>query len=609
MASRMPALLLGLLASLTAPAIFAVEALPAAASFCLPNVAGAEAETSKVRRRPGRPIDRYELPACDPDTMDNNAMTPWVDPLELGAPVPDRWRIVEAIGITTNLWDPYNGHNPLKGDLPVWGDDWFYSLIAISDTVLEPRRFPIPVGGATTARPGSLDTIGAGQTTVLSQSLIIENVIYKGDTVFRPPDWEFRFTPVFNINQVHAEEKGVLNVDPDIGGGTGLKRRDTFMGVQALFVDKHLRNVSDRFDFDSIRVGIQPFSSDFRGFLFQDSPFGVRLFGNRDNNRFQYNLAWFRRIEKDTNSGLNDITQALRDDDVYVANLFWQDFPHVGFFSQATLIHNRNRERGKIEYDKNGFIQRPSSLFEERFARDYDVTYAGYNGDGHIDRLNLTTSLYYAYGRQDSSRIAGADETISAFFMAAEASMDFDWLRPRLSLLWASGDDEPFDDRATGFDAIFENPQFAGADTSFVIRQNVPFIGGGGVALMGRNGILPSLRASKEQGQSNFINPGLMMLGVGADADLYPELRLSLNWNYLRFDSTAVLEALRQQGDIDKALGQDVSVSLTWRPFMSQNIVVRLSAAGLLPGQGFDDLYGREAAMPYSVLANIILTY
>ena len=609
MASRMPALLLGLLASLTAPAILAVEALPAAASFCLPNVAGAEAETSKVRRRPGRPIDRYELPACDPDTMDNNAMTPWVDPLELGAPVPDRWRIVEAIGITTNLWDPYNGHNPLKGDLPVWGDDWFYSLIAISDTVLEPRRFPIPVGGATTARPGSLDTIGAGKTTVLSQSLIIENVIYKGDTVFRPPDWEFRFTPVFNINQVHAEEKGVLNVDPDIGGGTGLKRRDTFMGVQALFVDKHLRNVSDRFDFDSIRVGIQPFSSDFRGFLFQDSPFGVRLFGNRDNNRFQYNLAWFRRIEKDTNSGLNDITQALRDDDVYVANLFWQDFPHVGFFSQATLIHNRNRERGKIEYDKNGFIQRPSSLFEERFARDYDVTYAGYNGDGHIDRLNLTTSLYYAYGRQDSSRIAGADETISAFFMAAEASMDFDWLRPRLSLLWASGDDEPFDDRATGFDAIFENPQFAGADTSFVIRQNVPFIGGGGVALMGRNGILPSLRASKEQGQSNFINPGLMMLGVGADADLYPELRLSLNWNYLRFDSTAVLEALRQQGDIDKTLGQDVSVSLTWRPFMTQNIVVRLSAAGLLPGQGFDDLYGREAAMPYSVLANIILTY
>jgi hypothetical protein len=578
---------------------------PVVESLCVMPDQAAEAP----RRRPGRSVDRYELPVCDASNLDSDAVTPWVDPFDLGAPVPDRWRIVELLGITTNLWDPYGAHNPLKGDLPMWGKDWFYSLIAISDTVIEPRRFPIPVGGATTQRPQSLDTIGDGDTLILAQNLIIENVIYKGDTVFRPPDWEFRFTSVFNINEVHADEKGILNVDPDGGGNNGIRRRDTFMGVQALFVDKHLRNVSDRFDFDSIRVGIQPFSSDFRGFLFQDSPFGIRLFGNRDNNKFQYNLAWFRRLEKDTNSGLNDITQALRKDDVYVANVYWQDFLKKGFFSQASILYNRNREKGSIEYDKNGFIQRPSSLFEERFPRDYDVTYFGYSGDGHFDRVNLTTSLYYAYGRQDSTREQGAEETVSAYFAAAEMSMDFDWFRPRLSLLLASGDDDPFDDEANGFDAVFENPQFAGADTSFLIRQNVPFIGGGGVALMGRNGILPSLRPSKEQGQSNFINPGLMLIGLGADADIYPELRLSLNWNYVRFDSTEVLEALRQQSNIDKELGHDVSLSLTWRPFMSQNVVVRSSVATLIPGKGFDDLYGREAATPHSILFNIILTY
>jgi hypothetical protein len=172
------------------------------------------------------------------------------------------------------------------------------------------------------------------------------------------------------------------------------------------------------------------------------------------------------------------------------------------------------------------FIQRPASIFEER-TRNYEVTYLGYSGDGHFDRVNLTTSVYYAFGQQSSTRLAGKKEDISAFFMAAEASMDFDWLRPRISALWSSGDDDPFDDEANGFDAIFENPQFAGADTSFIIRQNVPLIGGGGIALMGRNGIIPSLRPSKEQGQSNFINPGIQMIGVGADADLLPELRLS----------------------------------------------------------------------------------
>ena len=519
--------------------------LPAVSSLCT------EKNVQPSRRRPGVPVEEYALPPCDGNS-DQVGVSPWVDPVDLGPAVPDRWRIVQQVGVKSNLWDPYNGQNPLKGDMPVWRDDWFYSIIAISDTIVEPRRFPIPVGGSATARSGSLDTIGRGETTILAESLIIENVFYKGNTVFKPPDWEFRFTPVFNINRVHADEVGILNVDPDKGGRSSRRRTDTFMGVQALFVDKHLRNVSDRFDFDSIRIGIQPFSSDFRGFLFQDSQLGIRLFGTRANNIFQYNLAWFRRLEKDTNSGLNDVTQSIRDDDVFAVNLYWQDFLKLGLISQATVIHNRNREHGKVEFDKNGFIQRPSSLYEERFARDYDVTYFGYSADGHFDRLNISSSWYLAYGEQESTRLRSGDEKVRAWFTATELSWDLDWLRPRLSFLYASGDDDPFDLKAEGFDAIFENPQFAGADTSFWIRQNVPLIGGGGIALAGRNGILPSLRSSKEQGQSNFINPGIMLFGIGADLDLLPELRFSLNLNHLRFDKTEVLERVRQQSPIHR---------------------------------------------------------
>ncbi|MBO6565106.1 MAG: hypothetical protein JJ921_01520 [Pseudomonadales bacterium] len=567
----------------------------------------AEPGSEPPRRRPGVPVDRYQLPLCD-ENSEEKGIVPWEARIDLGPMIPDRWRIVRAVGVEANLWDPYNGQNVLKGDLPAWGKDWFYSVIAISDTIIEPRRFPIPVGVATTSRPGALDTIGSGETTIFAENLIIENVVYKGRTVFKPPDWEFRFTPVFNINQVHADEIGILNVDPDDGGRSSRRRKDTFTGVQALFIDKHLRNVGERYDFDSIRVGIQPFSSDWRGFLFQDAQLGVRLFGTRDNNQFQYNLGWFRRLEKDTNSGLNDVTQSLRDDDVFVANVYWQDFPNLGVFSQATVIHNRNREEGQFEYDKNGFIQRPASLFEER-ARDYDVTYVGYSTDGHYGRLNVTGSTYYAFGEQSSTRLEGEEEEIRAWFAAAELSMDLDWLRPRVSLLFASGDDDPFDRKAEGFDAIFENPQFAGADTSFWVRQNVPLIGGGGIVLSGRNGVLPSLRSSKEQGQSNFINPGLSLLGVGFDADLLPELRLSGNYNYLRFAKTEVLERLRQQAPVDKELGHDVSLSLIYRPFMSQNVVVRLSVAELIAGDGFDDLFGDEAKSPYSVLFNLTLTY
>tara|TARA_R110002110_G_scaffold26911_1_gene98466 strand:- start:92158 stop:94047 length:1890 start_codon:yes stop_codon:yes gene_type:complete len=514
-------------------------------------------------------------------------------------PIPDRWRIVDSLGYEDNWWDPYN-QNTIKGDKPIHGD-WFFNVTAISDSVLELREVPTPVGGQSTGGAGSLDVLGATEQHLFNQNLAVELVYYQGDTVFRPPDWEFRFTPVFNYNYTELDEILGVNADPR----DGRTRNDNHVGIQAAFIDKHLRDVSDRYDFDSVRVGIQPFSSDFRGFLFQDAPFGVRLFGTRDNNRFQYNLAWFRRMEKDTNSGLNDVSESLRDDDVFIANVYWQDFPTLGFFSQASLIYNRNRE-DEVFYDTNDFIQRPASVGEERL-REYDVYYLGYNGDGHFGRLNLTTSLYVALGEEKDAVFSGRKSDIEAFFFAAEPSMDFDWIRARLSFLYASGDDDPFDGKSTGFDAIFENPQFAGADTSYYIRQGLPLIGGGRVALSQRNGVLNSLRSSKEHGQSNFTNPGVLLLGGGVDLDLLPELRLSFNANYLAFAETEVLEVARQQANVDSEIGMDLSAAVIWRPFMSQNVVVRLSYAQLLSGQGYKDLYGDED--PYSLLCNVILTF
>ena len=402
--------------------------------------------------------------------------------------------------------------------------------------------------------------------------------------------------------KLRTEEVRALNLDPRLG----TERDDGFIGVQELFYTKDLRTASARYDVDEVRVGIQPFSSDFRGFLFQDNQLGVRFFGNRDNNHWQYNLALFRRLEKDINSGLNDVTKGLRDDDVFIANLYRQDFPYTGFVSQAIFAYNRNREDSSF-YDSNGFIQRPAAIGRE-FPRTYDVAYLGYNGDGHIGRLNLTLSAYAAFGKQKPGVFVQADTDIRAGFLAAEASMDFDWIRWRGSLAWASGDEDPYDDRSTGFDSIFENPIFAGADTSYWIRQNVPLIGGGGVALASRNGLLANLRSSKEQGQSNFDNPGIQLLGVGADFDVTPQSRISTNINELWFSDTEILKAARATADVGRNIGTDVSVAWIWRPYNTQNMILRVSAATLLPGQGLKDLFGEDTKY-YSVLGNLILTY
>jgi hypothetical protein len=144
-------------------------------------------------------------------------------------------------------------------------------------------------------------------------------------------------------------------------------------------------------------------------------------------------------------------------------------------------------------------------------------------------------------------------------------SRDFDWIRVRGTGLFQSGDKNPFDSHANGFDAIQENPQIAGADTSYWIRQAVPLIGGGGVALSGRNGVLAALRSSKDEGQANFTNPGLALIGIGADVDVTPRVRVIGNLNQLWFANTSSLSVLRNQGTISTSVVNDLSVAVQYR--------------------------------------------
>ena len=569
------------------------------------------------RRRPGYTPD---LP--DHLTQDNvGALRPpppeYFPGIEDQLPVPDRWRLIETLGVVKERWfDPYH-QNTLKGDraidrakvpwLPIRGDDWFFVATAISDTVFEPRTFPIPVGVQTTERPGSLDVFGKNRSFVLAQTFIGGVALIKGSTAFKPPDVEYRLTLAYNINHVDVPERRVLDVRPSKAS----RRTDSFLGVQEAFFDKHLGNTSDRYDFYSARIGIQPFQSDFRGFLFNDSQLGLRFFGNRDNNRIQYNFAGFWRLEKDTNSGLNDITQTPRNDFVLTANLYRQDFPVVGLTSQVSVTYNMNREKNDVQIDHNGFPVRPALLGDLR-GREYDVVYLGYSADGRVGRINVTASFYAALGEDRNSFFTSRPAQIRAGFGAAEISYDQDWMRFRLSGLYATGDGDPYNNVEGGFDAIFENPIFGGADTSYWIRQTIPFAGGGRVISMsGRNGILNSLRSSKEEGQSNFNNPGTVFIGAGADFDLSPQTRVSVNANHLWFDNTSSLQALRMEGSIPKDIGFDLSVATIWRPKATQNIVGRLSAAVLLPGKGFKDLFenkNREKAY-VSILANMVLSF
>ena len=515
-------------------------------------------------------------------------------------PVRDRWHMFYA----GKWYDPYN-QNTLKGDLPLFGSpghEWFLELSLISDTVLARNKIPFPVGFASTNSADSTDQFGNGLITGFNQNIIPAFALIRGNTTFKPPEIELRFVPVINFNHVNADEQGALRIDP----GQSTTRDDFHLGFQELFLDYHLGNLTDRYDFVSTRVGIQRFVSDFRGFIYSDDQPGARLFGNFGNNRYQYNLAAFDRLDKDTNSLLNT-TFSRRHEQVYVANAFRQDTFVLGHQMQASILHRTDTAGGEgLHFDQNGFLVRPANLGDERFKNVYS-TYFGLNGDGHFGRLNTTSSFYYVTGSESHNPIAERSVDISATMAALELSYDINWIRPRFSMFYASGDGDPFDSKAGGFDAIFDNPNFAGGDLGYFQRQGIPLIGGGGVNLTNPQSLLPDLKAGKSEGQANFVNPGIRLVNVGMDFEVLPELKIITNASYLWFDEVAVLETLRQDGSFDREIGYDLSIGGIYRPFLNNNVQFRFGTATLIVDDGFENLFGDKVL--YDFFGNMILQY
>lgn len=483
--------------------------------------------------------------------------------------------------ILGHWYDPFN-RNQLKGDRPVFGlDRTFFSFTGDSITALEGKRLPTPAGQST-VNPVEPAFFGRGGQFFLAQTFRFTFDLFHGDTTaFRPVDWRIRVTPAANINYLLARENQVVSPS-DLNGTT---RLDGHVGLQEAFGEVKLHDFGPNYDFVNLRAGIQSFVSDFRGFVFADEQPGARIFGNLRSNRFQYNLAGFDLLEKNTNSGLNSFHRRGRE--VAIANFFMQDFFAHGYTVQFS--YHFVRDNGGLHYDDNGVITRPAPIGIIQQHR-IDADYLGWTGDGHLGRVNLTHAFYEVLGHDSFNQIAAQKTGINAQLAAVELSEDHDWYRIRTSFLFASGDGKVRDSTARGFSSIVDGVAFAGGEFSFFNREGIPLTRAG-VALTAPDSFLPDLRSSKDEGQSNFVNPGIFLYNAGFDADLLPTLKLVGNVNYLRFDRTEPLEFLLQQNGVRHSLGIDSGIGFIYRPFLNDNVIIHAGATDLAPLRGLHDIY------------------
>ena len=486
--------------------------------------------------------------------------------------------------------NPYD-QNILKGDIPVIGDDYFMILSGVSTTNAEIRRTPAPTN-VSSANPDSNNFFGRPESFSFSQTLQFSFEFFKGQTVFRPRSWAFKISPTVSLpNYLNARENGIVNIDVR----RGTNRTSYHFSLEEAFGEVKLFDTNDNFDSVSVRAGIQPFSADFRGFLYSDNNLGVRTFGAFANNKIQFNVAWFHQLEKDTNSNLNSFE--FRKQNVYIANFFRQDFLTKGYTIQAVGAYND--DRGDTHFDTNGFLVRPALVGSVR-RHKVQAGYVGFNGDGHIGLLNLSNHYYFAFGKDDFNPIAGRKTDIRAHMAAVEASLDKDFLRYRASIFFASGDSNPTDGRATGFDAIFDDPNFVGGQFSYWNRQGIRLVSTE-IGLVQGNSLLPSLRSSKTEGQANFVNPGIFIYNVGLDAEVTQTIKAIFNVNYLRFHRTEPLEYVLFQPGVRHEIGYDLSMGVIYRPFLINNLTFTFGGNLFLAGRGFKDIFtdrGRNCPIP-----------
>ncbi len=139
-----------------------------------------------------------------------------------------------------------------------------------------------------------------------------------------------------------------------------------------------------------------------------------------------------------------------------------------------------------------------------------------------------------------------------------------------------------------------------------------------------RDSLVPDFRSSKGEGQSNFVNPGAIIVGYGADVDVTPKVKAFANVNYIWTATTAPTRQVLFTNRASTDIGLDVSIGVQMRPLLTDNVIFTAGLGVLVPGSGYEDIYrantrpvpgfpqervGAVDDYVYSAIVTLTLTY
>jgi len=223
--------------------------------------------------------------------------------------------------------------------------------------------------------------------------------------------------------------------------------------------------------------------------------------------------------------------------------------------------------------------------------------------NGRIDRFNVNSAFYWVGGHTAKNTPNGQNQEISAGMAFAQVAYPINYLNPRLAVAYATGDGNPNDRKATGFDSVFDKTAFGGGQFSYLFGEKIQL---GNTTVLRGNSVFPSLRGANATSQ--YVNPGVLAVNPGIDMTLTPKTLFEANYNYVRFDDTSSLRSLLRRSRVSKEIGHELNAGVTYRPLLNEQVILFAGAAVLLPGQGIKDTFGNDDPV-YKAVLRLILTY
>ena len=397
--------------------------------------------------------------------------------------------------------------NKLKGDYPVFGKRTFFNFTGVSDTLLEGRNLPVAERRQHRAAAAASSSSAAAASTCRSRRSRTSFDLFRGDTVFRPD------------RLARPLRAGLQRATSSTCRSTTASTPTCAARTRASITTSACRSSSSRRSSSTSaitttscrsapasRSSRRTSAASWRCSKRPASACSARC----ESSRIEYNAAVFDMLEKDTNSGFNEMNR--RHQQIYIANVYVQDFLTPGYTAVVQLPRQRRSRRAALRHERvPGAAGADRRHRHQRGRRPYYLGEVGQRPPRPLEREPRVLPGARPREQQPDRRAAASTSTRRWARWSCRSTRTGCGSRgprssPRATAIRPTT-------RGTASTRSSTSRSFAGGPFSLWNRQGLR-LAQTGTGLKSPVSLLPTLRTNKDEGQPNFVNPGIFILNA-----------------------------------------------------------------------------------------------